>query len=311
MSGNGSAFSNYQSTNGGGSGSSSAPSGAFPTTYTPWPGITQTQLRQTLPVDQSEIPAPPPNSGNLNPNVAFGGSPPAVSSGGVTNVQTEFQQLLQNYVSDPNYMPQFQDQLIQGGFLNPASHGALGYTPGSMVPGDATWSAFRDLLLEASATGTSWQQLLGQNIQNHVGEQKFNLSKTYDRISVPTPDDARATLTSIMEQQLGRKPTNAEIAQFSGQLQQAAQSNPQHVTDTYDLSAFLNSSRSNAPVGSFAYGLSGLPHTEKTTGGFNPEAQAQSYIYQHDGKELGQVNADQIFNLFLDMIGSGGGANGG
>lgn len=287
-------FGSYQSSQGGST--STAAGGQFPAQYSsiPYPGVTSQQLRVLVPGTGASTIAGP-----YNPVSNF----PQPGSG------KTLEQMLTNLISlqssNPDAIPQLQDQLIQGGYLNPFSRS---YMPGTVQPGDATWGAYRDLLLASAGTKTAWSDLLNKSVQNGVGAKKWNLQTTADKTQLTNPQDARQALAQVMEQELGRKPMNSEISQYIANLQQQEASNPTHDVYHWDLSAALNNGNGGAMAGALGYGVRSLPKTTEESGGTNPTTVAENQVMQNDGQELAQTKADGVYQLFLRMLNGEGSA---
>lgn len=202
--------------------------------------------------------------------------------------------LMQQSQQNPDQIAELQDSLILGGYLDPRSSS---YTPGGVVqPGDATWDAYVHLLMDSVHLDTPFSDLLNQKVASQDGEKKFNLSSTTTQTNYTNPQDARLSLAQVMEQDLGRKPTNAEIAQFASQLAGSESANPTTTTTTYDLNSMLNSAPGGAKRGP----------SETTSGGVNANVEAQNFDMQHNGQEMASTDADRVYQTFLSMLGGAG-----
>lgn len=287
-----SGFGQYQQTQ---STSSSSGQASFPTQYSsvPYPGVTSQQLRVTVPGSGT----PGYSTGQVGPGEHAADFP--IGTGGDQSLEQMLTNLITLQASNPDAIPQLQDKLIEGGFLNPFSRS---YMPGTVQPGDATWGAYRDLLLASAGSKTAWNDLLDTNVQNQLGAKKFNLQTTSDKTQLTNPQDARQALAQVMEQELGRKPMNSEISQYIANLQQQEANNPTHDVYHWDLSAALNQGNGGAMAGALGYGVRSLPKTTVETGGTNPTTVAENQVMQNNGQELAQTKADGVYQLFLHML---------
>lgn len=217
-----------------------------------------------------------------------------------TSPTSTIQQMLDNLLAlsqtDPHAAAQLQDSLILGGYLNPYQGGAGGYTPGGVViPGDATWDAYAHLLLDSVRQGTSYQDLLNTKIGQGAGEAKFSITQTSTRIDQTNPQTARLALAQVLEQELGRQPTNAEIASFAGSLAASEQNNPVTETTHLNLADALNSNGAGR-------------HKNQTTvssGGVDPTVEAQNFALSNNGQEMAQFAGEKVYDVFRRMLAGG------
>ncbi len=267
---------------------------SFPQTYTgaTYPGISEKTLGLYLPT--ASAPEIPELAGNLNPAVAFGGYPDGYNPEAAPQTVRELMDiLLQRAGTDPNAIAQLQDQLILGGYLDPRDKS---YTPGGVVqPGDATWDAYSHLLMDAVRSKTPFTVLLDQKVKAGEGEKKFNIQSVSTDVAVSNPQTARLTLARSMEADLGRKPTNAEIAQFASYLANQQRANPETTVTSYDLHSTLNSASSGNQVVNTG--------SRTTSGGVEPEAAAESFVMDNNGGEMAQTATDRVYQVFLKMLG--------
>lgn len=217
----------------------------------------------------------------------------------VASVQQMLDNLLQLSQTNPSAAAKLQDSLILGGYLDPYKTGVGGYTPGGVViPGDATWDAYAHLLMDSVRQGQSYSDILNSNIANGAGEKKFNITRTATKVDYTNPQTAKLALAQVLQQELGRQPTNAEIAQYAGQLNADESANPTFESTSYNLNDALNSSGGDI-----------AKHAHVTTsGGVDPTAEAQNFVMNGHGKELAQAQGDSVYQLFLSMLNGAGSA---
>lgn len=279
-------FDTFQSSSGTASGTATQ---GFPQQYAqaPYPGLSSKELTLVVP-------------GSGTPGVtAFPFAPgeqqrmePQEGGTGEQSIQALMDNLIKWSQSDPEAIASKQDQLILAGYLDPRSKT---YTPGGFVqPGDATWTAYRNLLLDAVRQKTSYIDLLDQKAQAGIGDRKFNLSQSYQSVSVTDPQTASMKIASVMEGELGRRPTNAEISDYVSRLSGTERAYPTTTTQHTDINAYLNDT---------SQGGGGTPtQTSTVTGGSDPTAVAEQQIYDNNGTELAQTRATELYQLFLRML---------
>jgi hypothetical protein len=270
-------------------GANSTGNSGFPTlpvlgqTTTPYYGVSQRQLDTIVPgltQDQALTPS------------QYGQIPDSLQGQATVS---EWLNWMENL--DPQTLGSLQDELILGGFLNPASRT---YMP--LSPQGETTKAFTDALLRASGSKQSWMQLVSDNVQSGVGARAFNLSTTSDVTQITDPSKARDVLVNTMRDMLGRAPTPSEMRTFASSLASSQQQNPEHTYISYDVGDALNKNSGGVMQGSLGYGIRSFPKTEVQSGGVDPNAEAQSQVYSQNGGELAQVRGDQAYQLFLNML---------
>lgn len=289
----GTGFDNYLATGSSTSGGASSGGSSFPSQQvaSSYPGLSSKQLGLLV-----------PGSGY----VYDGGSANAAEYGmqtqgnGLQSIQALMGNLAAQSQANPDAIASLQDKLILAGLLDPRSRT---YTPGGVIqPGDATWTAYRNLLLDAVRQNQDYLGLLDSKVQAGAGEKKFNLTQSYQSIAVTNPQDARVAITRLMESDLGRRPTNEEIADYTQRLASAAYANPTTTTVSHDIHAYLNKNDSAALTDySNTVGT-----TTTTSGGTNPDAIGEQQIYDQNGQELAQARATDIYSLFAQMLGGAG-----
>lgn len=271
-----------------GSTSSSFPSQQVATSF---PGVSSKQMMLIVPGSgtpaQTPFPFAPGEQRRMD--IQEGGTPDQSLAALMANLAAQSQ-------ANPDAIAHLQDKLILAGLLDPRSRS---YTPGGIVqPGDATWTAYRNLLLDAVRQKESYLDLLDAKVKSGAGEKKFNLSQSYQSIAVTNPQDARLTLTRVMSSELGRRPTNAEIADYTQRLASQAYGSPTTTTVNHDINAYLNK---NDALGVNDY-QNQVGTTTTTSGGINPEVVAENQIYNQNGQELAQTRATDIYALFQRML---------
>lgn len=285
-------------------------SSAFPSSYgtaANYPGISDKYLSKIVPGSGTSI-------SDIVSTMPAGVARDSQGNFDEQSPTATIQQMLDNLLSlsqtNPSAAAKLQDSLILGGYLDPYKGGAGGYTPGGVViPGDATWDAFAHLLVDSVRQGQSYSDILNTNIANGAGEKKFDITRTSSRVDLTNPQTAKLALAQVLQQELGRQPTNAEIAQYAGQLTADETANPAVTSTNYDVRDALNSTGGGNAISSIDYGGNPGKHTKITSsGGVDPTAEAQNFVMSGHGQELAQAQGDSVYQLFLSMLGGSGSA---
>jgi hypothetical protein len=167
----------------------------------------------------------------------------------------------------PDQLVPLQQQLMQGGFLDPNKST---FVSGQANEGDETYNAYSKLLIAAWRNGTDFQSVLNQRVQDQTGKpwidaynakvekstEPITSTDTSSSTMLTDPTTAQGVLYKAMQSELHRGPTQDEIAQFTNMLQSTENANPNvtNSTSTRDpLTGITTRSGSNSKTGIDSY----------------------------------------------------------
>lgn len=154
---------------------------------------------------------------------------------------------------DPDEMNDFRQKATAIGLVDPdattaqlfaawqnmvstaADYNATKKNPGKYI---SPWEAVDKLAMERAAQGNK-----GYDALSHPQ------STTSSQVQTFTPDQVAATAAQVLQQELGRDPTDAELRAYTAAVNHAAKANPVVSTTTYDYTDEANPSQSTEQHG--------------------------------------------------------------
>jgi hypothetical protein len=128
------------------------------------------------------------------------------------------------------------------------------------------------------------------------------VTKTTSSTETSDSEDARSIISSTIEQQLGRKATDKDIAAFTSALQQYQQMHPQTSTETQ----YSDNGNPTGVAGAGDPSKGVVNDTTNTQDTVNPTNFAQNYLDDHYQAETQGLHQMDYYNWALDILGSPG-----